>query len=182
MRQYIYPHGLAADAPGQVHPQAQRPVMQMGPMAQPTSAEDQGLVNALYDIFGNYPRMNVLPYFYAFRLVGTNAIAANSTSRASIKVSADASFVANYFTGTADGEYEIFMRTDSSDRQLMDIAIHSAALVGTAERPLILPKPLRMDPNTTISFELTDLTGQENEVYFTMVGFKVYRRQYAVSG
>ena len=150
-------------------------------------AEDgisQDIINALYDILGNYPRKNVLPYFYQFSLTTANgdSMAANGTGRASIKVSSDASFVVNYITGSSTGEYLIRMRTDSSDRQLMDDAVHSATIVGTAERPLILPKPLLLGQNTTISFELTNLTAQENEVYLTLCGFKVYRREQAIAG
>jgi hypothetical protein len=145
---------------------------------------DQGLINAMYDIFGSYPRANVLPYFYAFQLTNAqgDALAANATGRASIKVSADAAFVATLITGTSTGSYLNLARTDSSDRQLMGQAVHSAASVGTAERPLKLPKPLLLAPNTTISFDLTNLTGAANEIYYTLVGFKVYRRQYASAG
>jgi hypothetical protein len=144
----------------------------------------QDVINAMYDIFGSYPRKNVLPYAYQFSRTAAagTAIAANGTSRTSIKVSADAAFVATYITGASTGEYTMFFRTDSSDRQLMDDPIHSATVIGTAERPFILPKPLLMAPNTTISFDLVDLSGAQNEVYFTMWGFKVYRRQYAMAG
>lgn len=141
-------------------------------------------IAALYDIFGSYPRENVLPYFESFSLTQAqgNALAALGTGRASIRVSADAAFVATYITGTSSGEYLAFMRTDSSDRQLMNDPVHSAALVGTAERPFILPKPLLLAPNTTISFDLTDLSNAVNEIFFTLCGFKVYRRQYASAG
>lgn len=144
----------------------------------------QDLINAMYDIFGGYPRLNVLPYAYAFQLTAAegNEIPANGTRRASIKISADASFIATYIMGASDGEYTIFYRMDASDRQLMNIPIHSATGVGTAERPYILPKPLLLEANTTISFDLQDLSGADNEVYFTMGGFKVYQRQYAMAG
>lgn len=144
----------------------------------------QDLINSLYDIFGSYPRKNVLPYFYQFRLTtaeGT-ALAAGGTGRASIKVSADASFVVTKQMSTSTGEFLAFMRTDASDRQLMDDPCHSATVFGTAERPYEFPKPLLLAPNTTISFDLTDLSGAANELYVTLGGFKVYRRQYAMAG
>lgn len=144
----------------------------------------QDLINALYDIFGSYPRKNVLPYWYSFSLTTaqSNALTALGTQRPSIKVSADAAFVATLITGASTGEYTAFMRTDSSDRQLMQFPQHSAAIVGTAERPFPLPKPLMLAPNTTLSFDITDLSNATNEVYFTLCGFKVYRRQYAAAG
>ena len=145
----------------------------------------QDLINALYDIFGSYPRKNVLPYAFSFTLApGGNlpALTALGTARPSIKITADAAMITTLITGTSTGEYSIFMRTDSSDRQLMQFPIHSAAMVGTAERPFPLPKPLLLAPNTTLSFDITDLSNAENEVYFTIWGFKVYRRQYAAAG
>ena len=173
--QYAYPQGLAAEEGG----------LPTGPQGQAAlGMPPQDLVNSLYDIFGNYPRKNVLPYFYQFRLTvaeGT-VLPANGTGRASIKVSADAAMVVLYWMGSSTGEYTLFARTDASDRQLMDDACHSATVVGTAERPMILGKPLLLAPNTTISFDLTDLSAAPNEVYFTMGGFKVYRRQYAMAG
>jgi hypothetical protein len=144
----------------------------------------QDLINSLYDIFGAYPRKNVLPYAFSFNLLSSQgtAVTAGGTSRPSIKITADAAMIATLITGASTGEYSIFMRTDSSDRQLMIYPIHSAAMVGTAERPFPLPKPLLLAPNTTLSFDITDLSGATNEIWFTLWGFKVYRRQYAAAG
>ena len=144
----------------------------------------QDLINALYDIFGKYPRKNVLPYAFSWSLTQAqnNALAALGTARPSIKITADAAMIATLITGASTGEYTIFMRTDSSDRILMQFPIHSAAMVGTAERPFPFPKPLLLAPNTTLSFDITDLSNAVNEVWFTLWGFKVYRRQYAAAG
>ncbi len=144
----------------------------------------QDLINSLYDIFGSYPRKNVLPYFFSFSLLTAtgNALTALGTQRPSIKITADAAMISTLFTGASTGEYSIFMRTDSSDRQLMQFPVHSASIVGTAERPFVLPKPLLLAPNTTLSFDITDLSNATNEVWFTLAGFKVYRRQYAAAG
>jgi len=144
----------------------------------------QDLINALYDIFGSYPRKNVLPYFFSFSLLSAtgNALTPLGTQRPSIKITADAAMISTMFTGASTGEYSIFMRTDSSDRQLMQFPIHSASIVGTAERPFNLAKPLLLAPNTTLSFDIVDLSNATNEVWFTLAGFKVYRRQYAAAG
>lgn len=144
----------------------------------------QDLINALYDIFGSYPRKNVLPYAFSFSLTTAqgNALSPLGTQRPSIKITADAAMIGTCITGASTGEYTVFMRTDSSDRILMQFPIHSAAMVGTAERPFFLPKPLLLAPNTTLSFDITDLSNAINEVYFTLWGFKVYRRQYAAAG
>jgi hypothetical protein len=59
----------------------------------------------------------------------------------------------------------------------MNEPVHSAAFVGTAERPSILPKPLLIQPNSTVALDITDLSGAPNEVYFNLAGFKVYNLQ-----
>lgn len=132
---------------------------------------------ALFDTLGGFPQDNVLPYYYGFTNVGNGvnpAIPANSTIQNSIKISADAAFVGMSIRGASDGDYTAFMRIDASDRQLSNIAVHSSALMGTAERPGPLHKPLMLPANTTISFDLTDLSGQANNLYFFIAGFKVY--------
>jgi len=136
----------------------------------------QDMINALYDIFGSYPRKNVLPYANGFTLTGTTQLAANGIQRPTVPTSADAAHIITHVAGASTGEYTLFLRTDSSDRQLMRIPVHSAAMVGTAELPFKLPKPLLAAPNTTISFEIQDLSGLANDVYLTLWGFKVYRR------
>ncbi len=146
----------------------------------------QDFINALYDIFGKYPRTNTIPYANGFTLAGvsgaTPQLTALGTGRPSVKTSADAAHIITHITGASTGPYSLFMRSDSSDRQYMTIPVHSDAMVGTAERPFPLPKPMLLAPNTTLSFDLNDLSGQVNDVWFTLWGFKVYRRQYAAAG
>lgn len=136
----------------------------------------------LFTTVGNMPADNVMPYFYGFlnTAANGNAIAANSTAQNNIKISADAAFIATSIRGSSDGDYSMFMRMDASDRQLMNIQMHSSILMGTAERPGWLAKPLLLPANTTISFDISDLSGATNNLYFGLSGFKVYGRR--VSG
>jgi hypothetical protein len=132
---------------------------------------------ALYDVLGAYPATNVMPYAYSFQLsaaVPAGAVPASGTSQASIKITADSAFIARYITGASSGAYLLTPRIDASDRLIVNTPIHSAAFVGTAERPMILPKSLLLPANSTISFDVSDLSGAENSVYFSLVGFKVY--------
>jgi len=140
---------------------------------------------ALFDILGAFPQDNVIPYFYSCQQVGAantigqpnGLLGANSTANNSIRISADSAFIAMSIRGTSDGDYSAFMRQDASDRQLMNIPVNSNALVGTAERPGPLHKPLLMPANTTISVDFADLSGQNNNIWFTLAGFKVYNRK-----
>lgn len=137
------------------------------------------LRQALFDILGSYPQDNVLPYFYSLNntVLGGNPIAANSTIQNSIKITADAAFVAMDMRGVFNGDMLIFMRTDSSDRQLMNQAVHSSILLGTGQWPSPLRKPFLIPANTTLSFDLTDISGVQNEIRLTLAGFKVYNRK-----
>ena len=134
----------------------------------------------ILDVGGSYPIENVLPYQYSFCLTGakSSAIVGNSTAQASISISADSAFVATQVVGASTGDYLIFARLDASDRQLMNEPQHSAAYVGTAERPHYYAKPLLAPANTTLSYDLTDLSGNTNEVYFALHGYKIYRNSY----
>lgn len=137
------------------------------------------LRQALFDILGSYPQDNVLPYFYSLNntVLSNNAIPANQTVQNSIKITADAAFVAMDVRGVVNGDMLLFMRTDSSDRQLMNQAVQSSIFLGTGQRPAVLRKPLLLPANTTLSFDLTDISGAQNEIRLTLVGFKVYNRR-----
>lgn len=137
------------------------------------------LRQALFDILGSYPQDNVLPYFYSLNntVLGGNPIGANATTQNSIKITADAAFVAMDMRGVVNGDMLLFMRTDSSDRQLMNQAVHSSILLGTGQWPSPLRKPFLIPANTTLSFDLTDISGAQNEIRLTLAGFKVYNRK-----
>lgn len=146
------------------------------------AAQVKALLNvrqALFDILGAFPQDNVLPYFYSCinTTANSNAISANTTVQNSIRISADSAFVAVSVRGTSDGDFTAFIRQDASDRQLSNIAINSNAIMGTAERPGFLHKPLLLPANTTISFDFTDLSGATNQLWWVLAGFKVYNRK-----
>lgn len=134
---------------------------------------------ALYDVLGSYPQDNVLPYFYqaSNTTAKSNSIAANSTGQNSIKISADSAFVACSIRGASTGDFTVQLRQDASDRIIMNEQVHSSAIMGTAERPGPLHKPMLLPANTTISLDYTDLSGATNQIWFDLAGFKVYNRK-----
>lgn len=137
------------------------------------------LRQALFDILGAYPQDNVLPYQYGLtnNSLQGNAIAASATIQNSIKISADSAFVANDVRGISTGDLLFFMRTDSSDRQLMNQPMHSSNYMGTAQRPAPLHKPLLMPANTTVTYDISNLTAAVNELWLSLNGFKIYNRK-----
>lgn len=136
------------------------------------------LRQAVYDVMGAFPQDNVEPYQYAFSRtqLKNNRVPANAQVQDNIRISADAAFIATQFLGVSSGNYLCLIRQDASDRQFSNEALHSNALMGTAERPHFLAKPWYLPANTTVSFEVTDLSGAANEVYWNMHGYKIYRR------
>ena len=139
-------------------------------------AGQMSLRQALYDILGTYPGANVMPYHYNFKNLNNtnNAIPAGGTEQNSIKITAEAAFIATDLRVKSTGAFRIFYRMDASDRQLLNEAIDISTIAGTAQRPGFYAKPLLLPANTTISFDLTDTSGAENEVEFSMNGYKVY--------
>jgi hypothetical protein len=155
---------------------------ELGQLAPAVQAQVKALLNirqGLFDILGAFPQDNVLPYFYSCinTTANGNAITASGTVNNSIRISADSAFIAVSIRGTSDGDFTAFMKQDGSDRQLMNIAVNSNAIMGTAERPGYLHKPLLLPANTTISLEFTDLSGATNQLWWTLAGFKVYNRK-----
>lgn len=155
---------------------------ELNSLTPPVQAQVKALLNirqGLFDILGAFPQDNVLPYFYSCQntTADNTAITANGTVQNSIRISADSAFIAISVRGTSDGDFTAFMRQDASDRQLMNIAVNSNAIMGTAERPGFFHKPLLLAASTTVSFDFTDLSGSTNQLWWTLAGFKVYNRK-----
>jgi len=138
-----------------------------------------GIKQSLYDVLGSYPLDNVLPYAYGQNQTAaqSNAIPANGTVSNSIKVSADAAFIATSARASSQGDFTIFLRIDNSDRQLMNVPMHSSTFFGTAQRPGFFAKPLLLAANTSLSYDLADLSGQSNDAYISFYGFKLYQKR-----
>jgi len=73
------------------------------------------------------------------------------------------------------GDFAFLIKDSSNDRQWSNIPIHSQLGAGTAELPLILPKPRFIARGSTITIELTNLSPHSpTEVRLALVGYKVY--------
>ena len=81
-----------------------------------------------------------------------------------------------YLSGhaTAETELTVLFRITNRAVTLMDRAVLFSAIVGNAQRPFILPRPLRIEANSDLEIVLTDLSTSTNVVDLTLVGVKLY--------
>lgn len=101
-------------------------------------------------------------------------LASGGTATTTISVTREADFYLTKIVRVATAPFAFLIRDSSNDRQWSNIAIHSDIGSGTAQLPLILPKPRFIARASTITIELTDLSLAANEVRLGLIGYKVY--------
>lgn len=111
---------------------------------------------------------------------------ASTTTNDSFSVQSDSAFVmvktAAVVTATDNttflttGQWPfLFTLSDSgSGRDLMDSGVHLYNIAGTAERPFIWPKPKILDPNSTVTGKLQNLSATDRYARIAIHGFKVF--------
>lgn len=72
------------------------------------------------------------------------------------------------------GAFNILLKETDSGSQLMDQAIDSRLVFGSGEFPLILPESSIFEPNMKLTASLTDTSNEENQIWMTLAGRKVY--------
>ncbi|MGD2066796.1 MAG: hypothetical protein PVI43_06480 [Candidatus Bathyarchaeota archaeon] len=110
-------------------------------------------------------------YIYATQPI---MLAAGGTATTTISVTREADFYLTKLVRVATAPFAFLIRDSSNDRQWSNIAVHSDIGAGTAQLPLILPKPRFIARASTITVELTDLSLAANEVRLGLIGYKVY--------
>lgn len=70
--------------------------------------------------------------------------------------------------------FSFLIRDSTNDRQWSNIAIHADVGAGTAQLPLILPKPRYVAENSTITIDLFNHINADNPVAISFIGYKVY--------
>lgn len=91
-----------------------------------------------------------------------------------IAITREADFYVTKIVRAATGPFAFLVRDSSNDRQWSNIPLHSDLGAGTAQLPLILPKPRFVARASNITIELTDLTCMANEVRLALIGYKIY--------
>lgn len=114
--------------------------------------------------------------FDEYFIYQTNAITltANGTATATITVTREADFYLTKVVRVQTGSFTFMIRDSSNDRQWSSTQLHSDIGAGTAQLPLLLPKPRFVARASTITIDLTDISGSSNTVRIGLIGYKVY--------
>jgi len=114
--------------------------------------------------------------FDEYFIYSTQAItlASGGTATTTISITREADYYLTKLVRVATAPFSFLIRDSSNDRQWSNIPIHSDIGAGTAQLPLILPKPRFIARASTITIELTDLSLATNEVRLGLIGYKVY--------
>lgn len=122
------------------------------------------------------------PFFYTAERL---PLAANASESFQIQIQADSDYLLAMITGvvknadldeTAIANPAILVEiiASASGRILMDRAIAWSVLVGTAERPYILPTPKTFAANSQITINFTNQTAATKRVRLTLHGYKLF--------
>jgi hypothetical protein len=101
-------------------------------------------------------------------------LAAGGTATTTISITREADYYLTKLVRVATAPFAFLIRDSSNDRQWSNIPVHSDIGAGTAQLPLILPKPRFIARASTITLEFTDLSLAANEVRLGLIGYKVY--------
>jgi hypothetical protein len=114
--------------------------------------------------------------FDEYFIYATQAIllSAGGTATTTISITREADFYLTKLVRVATAPFAFLIRDSSNDRQWSNIPTHSDIAAGTAQLPLILPKPRFIARASTITIELTDLSLAANEIRLGLIGYKVY--------
>ena len=96
------------------------------------------------------------------------------TATTTVSITREADFYLTKIVFTSTGTFTFLVRDSSNDRQWSNVHLPSAIGAGTAQLPLILPKPRFIARASTITIELTDTSGGSNPIQLGFIGYKVY--------
>ena len=97
------------------------------------------------------------------------------TWQSSLRIDADADFLIRKIVSTQTGAYTLKITDSTSQSYWYDQAQHNSVASGTAQYPFTFSKPRLVQKNSSINFELTDLSLSPNNVQLILEGAKVYR-------
>lgn len=105
---------------------------------------------------------------------GPITIAALSSDTARIEIDVDSDFLVHKIVGVRTGAATISITETARGREWMSTAVHIDNVVGNGAFPNILRDPRFISRGSTITINLTDLSGAANVIEVTMIGVKLY--------
>lgn len=101
-------------------------------------------------------------------------LASGGTATTALNITREADFYLTKIVRVSTGIFSFLMRDSSNDRQWSNVPVHSDIGAGTAQLPLILPKPRFVARASTVTIDLADLSSASNIVRLGLIGYKVY--------
>ena len=110
---------------------------------------------------------------------------ANTTQNVNVPIQADSDFMLTGLSGsvktaataeTVIAAPAVLVRIEvtGTGRNLMDRPVPWVNLVGTAERPFLMPVPHTVKANSTILVALTELSGNNRTIRVALLGYKLF--------
>lgn len=127
----------------------------------------------MYEYFGRRERTNV----YFLTTDNDVQIPANGNAVAPCRVTDEGDFEIFKVCAVSDGPFEVTIRDRGSGRALMNNAVTDTLSAGNAEFPFIFVEPWLVERNYQIQLEFTDLSGADNDVWWTFVGRRLWYAQ-----
>jgi hypothetical protein len=111
-----------------------------------------------------------------FQLVTDKVLTASEgPTQVLVKVDADADFLVRKLVATSTGAFTAKLADAGTNDYWSDQAQDNANLFGTAQYPLILPKPKLVKAMGSLLVEMTDLSVASNTIQIVAEGIKVYK-------
>ena len=110
---------------------------------------------------------------------------ANAAQNVSVPIQADSDFMLTGLSGTvkalvtdevviAAPAVTIRLENTGTGRNMMDRPVPWDNLVGTSQRPFLLPSPHTLKANSTLLVALTELGGNARQVRIAFLGYKMF--------
>jgi len=112
------------------------------------------------------------PMIYSFS-GGAKTVTANGTATALIEADIDSHFLVQKITGIRTGGATISVNEGASGREWSNQAMHLDNLVGNGSFPNILPAYRFITKGSTLTINLTDLSGASNVIDVVLIGVKL---------
>lgn len=129
----------------------------------------------MYEYFGRKERTNV--YFLTTDQDVSLTASSTTINSSFMRVTDEADFEIYKICSVSQGAYEWTLRDTSTGRILSNDYTSNTCRTGNAEYPYILPEPILIERNYSLQLDIRNLSGATNNVYFTLIGRRLYYGQ-----